>query len=239
MRKIIEAGLKREVQLQSKLQTPPDVVSSNEFQRSVLSIIEECSPCSEPKLFITAVARELPRDGGESLADLRDRLVQCAQDLKAHGLIEINEDDYVFVPTTSPDQPDIIDRMGKRPEESKRQQVEFEEVEEHKETGPLKAKTEDRTVSVPEPTEEPAESGSTVSAEDEDADVLDLTSELDGAPESEKEEDASLVLDTSLEPAKEDASFTEAEDEDLNVEPVATSWMKPKGFMNLLAKSRK
>ena len=226
MREILEAGLIREVQLQSKLQAAPDIVFSNEFQRSVLSIIEKCSPCSEPKLFMTAVVRELPRDGGESLADLRDRLVQCAQDLKAHGLIEINEDDYIFVPTTSPDHPGIIDGMGKPPEEST-------------ETGSLKAKTEDRTVSVPEPTEEPAESGSTVSAEDEDADVLDLTSELGGAPESEKEEDASLVLDTSLEPAKEDASFTEAEDGDLNVKPVATSWMKPKEFMNLLAKSRK
>jgi len=221
--------------LQSKLEAAPGVVSSNEFQRSVLSIIQECSPCSEPKLFMTAIVRELPRVGDESLADLRDRLAQCAQDLKAHGLIEINEDDYIFVRTASPDHPDIIEGMGKRPEESKEQQVESEPGSEHKGTDTFKAKTEDRT---PEQREESAQSGSTVSAVDEDADVLDLTSELAGAPEPEKEEDARLVLDTSLEPAKEDASFTEAEDADFNVEPVATSWMKPKGFMNLLAKRK-
>jgi len=68
--RIESAALLKEVQLQSKLQAAK-VVSAHEFQRLVLSIIEECSPCSEPKLFITAIQRELPCGGDKSLADLR------------------------------------------------------------------------------------------------------------------------------------------------------------------------
>ena len=162
---------------------------------------------------MTAVV-ELPRDGGESLADLRARLVQCAQDLKAHGLIEISDDEYVFVPTTSPDQPDIIHGRCKRPEESKEQQAESDRVRGDKEKDTPK-ETENPAVSV---AEEPQDSAFHGSAEVADVDVLDLTLELEGA--SAQEDAASLV---------EEAEST--------VEP--TGWMKPPRFMSLLGQARK
>jgi len=167
-----------------------------------------------------AVVRELPRDGGESLAALRDRLVQCAQDLKAHGLIEISDEEYVFVPTASRDQPDIIHGRGNRPEESKEQQVESERVRGDEETDTPK-ETEDPVMRV---AEEPQDSAPKGSAEDADVDVLDLTLELEGASA----------------PAKEDAaSLDEVEEAEDPVEPLATGWMKPPRFMSLLGQSRK
>ena len=186
--RIESAASLKEVQLQSKLQAA-NVVSANEFQRSVLSIIEECSPCSEPKLFITAIQGELPCGGDKSLADLRDRLVQCAQNLKSHGLIEIDEDDYIFLATASPDDHDGKSREGSNEQEAEDKKTDTNAEVEHR--------------SVAESREDPSELA--LDAQRMQTNVLDLTPELENALEPEQEDNV------SPEPAKEGASLTEAE----------------------------
>ena len=207
--------------MQSKSKAAPDLVSSNEFQRSVLSIIEESSPCSEPKLFMSAVVRGLTRFGDESLADLRDRLVRCAQELKAHGLIEINEDAYVIVPTTSPDEHVVIDEGSEAEEALKQEATDSGHVGEGADT--VKPQAENRVVSLTERLKERQISDDMEGAEPADADVTDLPPEPENAPE----------------PAKDDASVTQVEDAEFADESVAASWMKSPRFMNLLGRARK
>jgi TolA-binding protein len=97
MCEIIAAGHKKEVQLQSKSQ--PDFSTSNAFNRAVLEIIADLSPCSEPKLFMTAITRGLTRASEESLGDFRARLGRCVEHLQARGVVAREGDELALAST--------------------------------------------------------------------------------------------------------------------------------------------
>ena len=95
--------------MQPKPQAEPHLTSWNDFCRSVLKIIAELSPCSEPKLFIVAANRGLAMFGDGSLGDLSKLLGQCVQELQACGVVEINGGQLVIAPAGSAEDEDILD----------------------------------------------------------------------------------------------------------------------------------
>jgi hypothetical protein len=168
------ADQKGEVQLQSKPQAVPGLTSLNDFHRAVLEIIEEMSPCSEPKIFITTISRGLGSFGDGSLGDFRKLLGQCVQDLKARGLVAIDEDAFVIVSEVSAEDEDILDPTA--------------ELEQHpaglgeastnqKEMDPDDAGVTDGAERAPELPKEDMNATSSESAED--VEILDPTAEFE------------------------------------------------------------
>jgi hypothetical protein len=104
---IAVANWKGKVPLQPKPQAEP--ISWNDFCRLVLKIVEELSPCPEPRLFIVAAHRELQRFGDGTLEDLRKHLGQCVEELKTRGLLEINGSQLIAPPAGRTEHDDILD----------------------------------------------------------------------------------------------------------------------------------
>jgi hypothetical protein len=177
------ADQKGEVQLQSKPQAVPGLTSLNDFHRAVLEIIEEMSPCSEPKIFITMISRGLGSFGDGSLGDFRKLLGQCVQDLKARGLVAIDEDAFVIVSEVSAEDEDILARAV-----AKHLPERLAELEQHpaglgeastnqKEMDPDDAGVTDGAERAPELPKEDMNATSSESAED--VEILDPTAEFE------------------------------------------------------------
>jgi cell pole-organizing protein PopZ len=70
--------------------------SLDDLCRSVLQIIAELSPCSEKKLFIVAVNRDLAGSRHLSLGDFEVRLHKSVQQLEERGLLKIHGGELVL-----------------------------------------------------------------------------------------------------------------------------------------------
>lgn len=66
------------------------------FCRSLLQIIAELSPCSEQKLFIVAVNRDLPESRELSLGDFKELLHKRLQQLEEQGFLKVSGEELVI-----------------------------------------------------------------------------------------------------------------------------------------------
>jgi cell pole-organizing protein PopZ len=80
----------------SDFQTTSVSGSLDDFCRSMLQLVAELSPCSEERLFITAVNRELVGSRDLSLGDVKALLHKCVQQLEAQGLLKIHGEELVI-----------------------------------------------------------------------------------------------------------------------------------------------
>lgn len=176
-----------EVQLQSQSPSEPDLSFLGERHRSVLNIITECSPCSEPKLFIAAINAKLDCFGDTSLSELRDVLGQCVRELKASGLIKVLDDEIVMASEpgawNEEEDPAALSLVESRGEDGVSEdaswsdmQRTFADLEETPERAPDGQKSENDTGSA---------------GSEAELDVLDLTDEL----EIVELEDIAVALD--------------------------------------------
>lgn len=166
--------------MEPKPQAEPHLTSWSDFRRSVLKIIAELSPCSEPTLFIIAAHRGLQRLGDGSLDDLNKLLGRCVRELRARGLLEISGEQLVITAAGRALDEDILEIAA--------------EVELHPSLRPSKQdeastkqtqlQTQAQVMSGPkragEPKREELIAASAGSAEEED--ILDLTPELEIRP---------------------------------------------------------
>ena len=95
--------------MQQKPQTEPDRTSWNEFYGLVLEIIAELSPCPEPTLFVIAACRGLQRFGDGTLDHLSYLLGQSVQELRARGLVQMNQNYLVITSAESTKDEDILE----------------------------------------------------------------------------------------------------------------------------------
>ena len=183
MHEIMTADEKGKLQLESKNHAEPDPPSLDDCHRSVLNIIAERSPCPEPRLFITAINSGLECFRGMPLGDLREFLGQCVQDLKASGLVEIVDDEFVIADPGSASAGE--DTPG-----------EVAEAERHADKLGGKSADQDQAEKAQQSWTEPAHHAVTDETEDtlaedvdaspesvEDAEVLDLTDALELIPD--------------------------------------------------------
>lgn len=127
---------------------------------------------------MTAIVEGLTRFGDGSLADLRERLVKCAQELKARGLIEINEEDFLITSSASPEYD-----VGEQEAPIKLEQSVLDYAREEQQTDAPKMQAGD-------PPKDHA--NSVLGGSPEDEEILDLAAELQGVPEPAKQ-DANVV----------------------------------------------
>lgn len=156
-------------------QAQPQLASWAEFRQSVLSIIAERSPCSDPKLFIAAANQGLERFGDGSLSGLRKLLDQCVRQLRASGLVEINRGQFVLTPAGSAEA-DILELTAEleiSPCNTDKARPPAKEL--CSGTRPPEPKVTDRTARPSHPRRERT-CAPTVNAEE---DILELTAELE------------------------------------------------------------
>lgn len=230
---IMMADLKAKDPLRSKVLSEPGLTDLDDTHRSVLNIVAENLPCTEPKLFITAIISGLECFSGVSLGDLRERLGQYVQDLKAAGLVEIVDNEFVLADTTGAEDDDVLDQTEENQQSAHivdevitdeviTDEVLTDEVlvdetpadQGHSEEEPLSgtrqasAAETDAAGSAPElPTGDVAAS---LPEGGEDADILDLTGELELELVSDEPEEA---------PTDQDAQARGAETEDIASTP--------------------
>ena len=178
------ADQKEELQLGSKTHAELDRTSLDDCHRSVLNIIAERSPCPEPKLFITAINSGLECFRGMPLGDLRELLGQCVQDLKAGGLVEIVEDEFVLADTAGAEDEETLDQTADlelRPRKLDGESSAQGHTEEPPTSGRAHSAVTDDAGDADEPPTE--ESGTAPPVSVEDADILDLSGALELARE--------------------------------------------------------
>jgi len=200
------ADQKGKLQLEAKTQTELDPSSLDDCRRSVLNIIAERAPCPEPKLFITAINSGLECFGGRSLADLRELLGQCVQNLKADGLVEIVENEFVLANTgnAGAEEEDTVDQSSEREQRPFTLEGELTD-QDHAEETPKPEEQYAQAAATDEvgDTDEPAKDDMAASAPEsaEDGDIFDLTGELELAPE--ELEESSIDQDHAEAPASD------------------------------------
>jgi hypothetical protein len=157
-------------------QAEPHLTSWNDFCRLVLKIVAELSPCSESKLLIVAAYRGLKRFGDGSLGDLSKLLGQCARELQARGLVEVNGEQFVITPAGSAE--NILDLTAELELHPSVRPSKPDEAATNQKQLPTQTQVTGGPKRTPEPTREEIIAAPAGSAED----ILDLTAELELHP---------------------------------------------------------
>ena len=101
--------------MQPKPQSEPHLNSWDDFCRVVLEIIAEQSPCSQPTLFVLAIARGLKSFGDVSIDELKRLLRRCVHELDARGLVQIDGANLILIPAVSAEGEDILELKAEAP----------------------------------------------------------------------------------------------------------------------------
>ncbi len=194
---------KETVHLQAKIFSDRDLSSLSDCHRSTLNIIKECSPCSEPKLFITAINSSLECFGGRPLAELRELLGQCVEDLKAGGLVAVVENQFVIADATGAGaNKEVIPNEEARSERCDRGlgRESIDQDRDREAPSVPQQMHQAETVDARDAEEAPAEDWDAAPDSAQDMDVLELADELEFVPE-ESDETALAQDDVAAEPS--------------------------------------
>jgi len=197
--------------------------SPDDFRRSVLQIVAEFSPCSEEKLFIVAVNRDLRASRSLSLGDLKGLLHDCIQQLEEQGLLRIVAEEIVITEAgTRP--PEAQTPNGTSPEPTPEKIVGYirEAIKQHQ-TVLAKEQTKSGQAEAEKGSGEDiigdieslSNGGDAASATDEE--ILDLTAELGGLEivEDDAEPVTELTDGDIAAPSNGDDAAPSANDEEI------------------------